>query len=100
MRSRRVGTFTLGLVLLLMGVLFLLHLFIPGINYIFIFHLWPCVLIILGIEIIVSLFWKGENVFKYDFAAIVIIFSMAAFSMCMAFMDYIFTCERFGRFIC
>lgn len=94
MHSRRVGTFSLGLVLLLMGILFLLHLFVPALNYIAIFHLWPCVLIILGIEIIVSLFRKAETAFKYDFAAIIIIFSMIAFSMCMAFMDFIFTYEN------
>lgn len=99
MRSRRVGTFTLGIVLFLMGVLFLLHLFIPALNYAAIFRLWPCILIILGIEIIVSLFWKGESTFKYDFAAIIIIFAMTAFSMCMAVMDFIFTYENFVRLI-
>lgn len=90
-RSRRVGTFTLGIVLFLMGALLLLHLFFPALNYVLIFHLWPCIFIILGIEIIVSLFWKKEDVFKYDFAAIAIIILMVMFTMGMALVDFVIT---------
>lgn len=42
MRARRVGTLTMGLSLIAAGVLFAVHLFIPGIlTYYYIFRLWP-----------------------------------------------------------
>ncbi len=87
--TRRVGTFTLGIVLILAGILFLLHMFVPMINYELIFHLWPCIFIILGIEITISVLLKKAEVFKYDFAAIIIIGFMVIFAMGMAMFDYI-----------
>lgn len=98
-RSRRVGTFTLGCVLLIMGVLLILRMFVPVINYVFIFHLWPLVPIMLGIEILLSLLWKGESEFKYDFAAIIILFALVGFSMCMAFADLVITSEAVGNYL-
>ena len=40
-RVHRVGTVTFGVVLILFGILFLLHLFFPVLEYRFIFRLWP-----------------------------------------------------------
>ncbi len=87
--TRRVGTFTLGIILFLVGILLLLHLFVPAINYVLIFKLWPCIFIILGIEILVSLFVKKAEVFKYDFAAIVIIALVVVFTMFMASAEFV-----------
>lgn len=93
MRQRRVGTLTLGSILILYGVLFLLQAFVGKISYYFIFKLWPIIFIALGIEVIFSsIRWK-EHEFKYDFAAIIIICVLAVFAMGMATADWIYTHE-------
>ena len=87
--NRRVGTFTVGLVLIVFGTLFLLHTFIPSISFQFIFTFWPVILIILGLEILSSLFWKGEEKPKYDGAAIFLVLVMACFAMGMALIQFV-----------
>lgn len=97
-KIRRVGTFTLGSVLVITGILFIVRMFVPALGYEIIFSLWPCILILLGAEILLSLFWKKEDVvFKYDFAAVIIIFMTVGFSMCMAFADFLMAHEEFWR---
>ena len=41
-RTHRVGSITLGSALVLFGILFLVHLFVPVLTYEIIFHIWPC----------------------------------------------------------
>ena len=48
MRQRRIGTITLGISLVVFGILFLIHIFGGVLNYMLIFHLWPLILIVLG----------------------------------------------------
>lgn len=90
-RTRRVGTFSLGVVLVVYGVLFLLHLFFPALPYTLIMHLWPCILIILGIEILVATTVRKNERFTYDFAAICIICILSLFAVMMAGLDYAIT---------
>ena len=40
-KGRRVGTFTTGIVLVLFGIMFLLRLINPSINYLIIASMWP-----------------------------------------------------------
>lgn len=87
--ERRVGTFTLGLTLLIFGILFGLHLFLPKLDYLFIFRLWPLVFIILGCEIIISNLKFKTLTFRYDFAAIFMIGLLMVFAMGMAGVDYL-----------
>lgn len=49
LKGRRIGTFTAGISLVAFGVLFLVHIFNPALNYRFIFTLWPVILILLGL---------------------------------------------------
>lgn len=86
-KSRRVGTFTLGVTLVFFGVLFLLHVFLKNLDYVLIFHMWPLILIFLGVEILIATLTKKEDTFKYDFGALIIIFSLAVFAMGMAGFD-------------
>lgn len=86
-KERRVGTFTLGLTLLIFGVLFGLHLFFPSLDYLFVFRLWPIIFIILGSEILISSIGKKDLTFRYDFAAILIICLLMVFAMGMACVD-------------
>ena len=83
MKTRRVGTLTLGATLVTFGILFLLRIFNIAVDYMLIAKLWPVIFIFLGIEIIVSYFMKKEEHFSYDFAAIVIIIVLSLFAMCM-----------------
>lgn len=53
-RSRRVGSVTAGLGMIVFGVLFLLHSLFGIMSYQMIFSLWPMILIGLGIELLWS----------------------------------------------
>lgn len=91
MRQRRIGTVTLGISLVLFGVLFLVHIFGGVINYMLIFHLWPLILIVLGGEILFYSCFAPEKAGTYDFAAIVIIIMLMFLAMFMAGADWVFT---------
>lgn len=95
MKVRRIGSFTCGAILVTAGIAFLLHQFIPSITYEAIFSFWPVILILLGVEILVSNALCRYNnkttekcvEFKYDFAAVVLIFILTLFSMGMGIVD-------------
>lgn len=86
-RVHRVGTVTFGLVLIVFGILFLARLFYPAMSYVMIFHLWPCILIILGIEILLANRQNGVR-FVYDKTAIFLTLVLVCFAMCMGGIDY------------
>ena len=71
MRERRIGTITMGVCLVVFGVLFLVHIFGGFLNYELIFHLWPLILIGLGMEILFYTCIASGKAEKYDFAAII-----------------------------
>ena len=75
MRQFRVGTFSMGILLIAVGVLLLLGRF-AGISSIkLILDFWPVILIILGIEILTYVFVSKEDQpkIKYDGLSIFII---------------------------
>jgi len=90
-RGRRVGTLTAGVVLIIFGVLFLLHLISPGISYLIIVSFWPVILIILGIEIIAAYIINKEEKMKYDAGAICLVIVLSFFAMGMGGLEYIIT---------
>lgn len=90
MKQRRVGTVTLGAILVLYGIVFLLHSFIEGMPYYLIFRLWPIIFVALGIEVLISSIRFKEQEFKYDFAAIIIICILIVFAMGMAGLDWMY----------
>ena len=83
----RVGAITCGTVLIVTGILFLLHIIFPIISYLFIFRLWPCIFILLGIEILIGNCRKDVT-FVYDTGAIILLILLLLFAMGMAFIDY------------
>lgn len=93
-RTHRVGTLTSGSMLILFGTLFLIHIFVPALQYRFIFRLWPLIFIFLGIEILIGNFrserlQKEETVnFIYDKSAIILTFCLTFFSMLIAAVDF------------
>lgn len=86
----RVGTITCGTALILAGILFLLHIVFPIISYSFIFRLWPCIFILMGIEILVGN-CKKDTRFIYDTGAVVLLILLLLFAVGMAFVDYLIT---------
>lgn len=85
-RTHRVGSVTFGVVLVIAGILFLLHGIVPVLTYKFIFDLWPGILIILGLEVLLSS-RKGTTQFTYDKTAIFLTIIMTFFTISLAFFD-------------
>lgn len=86
-KMHRVGTFTVGILLVLFGTLFLLHLFVPEVSYYIIFQFWPCIFILLGLELLYAS-RRSEEVI-YDTGAIFLVIVMAVFAMGMAGADLV-----------
>ena len=71
MKTRRVGSLTCGALLIIFGVLFMVHMFVPALKYEFIIKFWPVILIALGVEMLLSCRNKEEGIkLKYDGATI------------------------------
>ncbi len=87
-RSHRVGSVTAGLSMVGFGVMFLLHLFFDLIDYQMMFSLWPVMLILLGLELIISNFSTRKVV--YDKAAVFLLIIMTFFTIGMAVADECF----------
>lgn len=93
MQSRRVGTLTLGILLITTGVLFFLVTFFNLPIEKEILKFWPLVLVSLGIEILVlnHMALKEKIHIKYDFISFILMsiviffsFSAYAFSHCIS----------------
>jgi uncharacterized membrane protein HdeD (DUF308 family) len=83
--THKVGTITLGSVLIIFGILFILSMFFQFISYDIIFKLWPIILIILGIEILIAnIRQTNETGMIYDKTAIALIIILTFFSVGMA----------------
>jgi len=68
---------TLGVALIAFGVLYLLRVFMPGWNYLTVLKFWPFVLILLGIEMLLSAFWprpEGVPPAKVDALSVILLF--------------------------
>ena len=85
-RIHRVGSITCGGVLVAAGILYLLATFWKTIPLGLVFHLWPVILILLGVEILLSRVLSGERM-QYDKTAIWIMVMMILFSMLLACVD-------------
>ena len=95
-KIHRIGSITFGAGLVLFGSLFLVHLFIPALSYQLIFHLWPCLFILLGAEV---LFENCRNAgeFVYDKPAIILTVLLTLFAMTMGLID--FCMQQYGNYI-
>ncbi|MBQ7863241.1 MAG: hypothetical protein IJ353_02115 [Lachnospiraceae bacterium] len=87
-RSHRVGSVTAGLTMVGYGVMFFLRLFLDMVDYQTMFSLWPVMLILLGLELLISNFSTKKIV--YDKAAIFLLIVMTFFAMGMAVADLCF----------
>ena len=87
-RSHRGGSVTAGISMIGYGVMFLLHLFFDMVEYQMMFSLWPVMLILLGLELLISNFSTKKVV--YDKAAIFLLILMTFFAIGMAVADLCF----------
>lgn len=90
-KTHRVGTFTLGGMLIVFGVLFLLRIFDLGITYELIFRLWPTIFIFLGGEILIANFRQQDQKLIYDKTALGLMIVLSFFAMGMAVVDFCMT---------
>ena len=89
-RTRRIGSITFGITLVILGVLFLVHLAWPALDYLLILRLWPLVFISLGVEVLLGS-RATDAVYVYDWAAVLMMFLLIAFAMGMAGADWMFS---------
>lgn len=88
MKAHRVGTITLGGMLITFGVLFLLRIFLIDLSYEIIFKLWPIIFIFLGSEILIANFKQSqEEKMIYDKTAFALIIILSFFAMGMAITE-------------
>lgn len=90
MKTRRVGTFTLGATLVVFGLLFISHIFMLTISYEFIMKLWPIIFIFLGIEVLISYFRDKDGKITYDGGAIFIMILLTCFAVGMGCIECFF----------
>ena len=86
-KTHRVGTITLGGMLIIFGILFLLRIFLPNLSYEVIFKLWPAIFIFLGSEILIANFRQKEEKLIYDKTAFALIIILSFFAMGMAITE-------------
>lgn len=82
MQSRRVGTITFGILLIVLGVLYLLISIFNIPLWEKILNFWPLILISLGTEVLVlnDRALKNNLSLKYDFVSFILIIIMLVFS--------------------
>lgn len=90
-RTHRIGTITLGCLLITFGVLFLMRLFFANITYEMIFKFWPLIFIFLGIEILIANYKQKDDPLVYDKTAFSLIIILSFFAMGMSIVDFIMT---------
>ncbi|MSS62471.1 LiaF transmembrane domain-containing protein [Velocimicrobium porci] len=90
MKTHKIGTFTLGITLILFGILFLLHVFAIPISYELILKLWPIMFIFLGTEILYHYFRFRDEPLSINGGSIFILFLVGCFSAFMAFAELFF----------
>lgn len=92
-RVRRVGTFTMGITMILVGLLIVCSMFGWGMQLEWVFRLAPLILVALGVEVLIGAFSQGTKL-KYDFLSIIVcgILTLAA----LGFSAVPFVLQYFG----
>lgn len=84
-RTHRVGSITFGVLLVLFGSLFLLHVFVPALQYTMISAM--ALLLSFLLEVLVSSRKEGTT-YTYDGMAIFLTMLLTFFACVMAFLEY------------
>lgn len=86
---RRVGTMTLGVSLILIGVAILLYMVNPSFDIRVVSYLAPLILIALGVEVLIRYFFSKDRTYKYDFASGLICIFLVFGSFCIALIPHV-----------
>lgn len=81
---RRVGSMTMGVSLIAVGVASVLLLFFPELDSTLLAKLSPLILVGIGLEVIAANCTSKNQIFQYDFFSGLICFMLIVFSMGMA----------------
>ena len=96
--THRIGTLTLGFMLIFFGILFLIRTAGFLLSYRLIFRFWPVILVFLGCEILLAqlLYGKKDQTIRlvYDKTAIFLLIVLTLFSMGMAVADVILSASQ------
>lgn len=94
--ARRIGTATMGVTLIIVGVVLLVFLFHPF-DFTNLFRFSPLLLILLGIEVLFQYFYHhGENL-RYDFLGTLFCCFIICCSLCAAAVDPFLNYELFSN---
>lgn len=96
---RRVGTMTLGVSLILIGVAILLYMVNPTFDIRIVSYLAPVILIALGVEVLLRYFLSKDRSYQYDFASGLICIFLVAASFCIALIPHVMYYISPERFI-
>ena len=85
---RRVGSTTLGLALILAGVVMLLYYFWPGFDFLLAAKLSPLILVALGVEILFTSFKPEER--RYDFLSVFLCLVLMGIALVVSFLPSLY----------
>lgn len=87
---RRVGTFTMGIYLVIVGILSICAIFNASFDFMFLLKLTPIVFVALGLEVLIYHFTLKSEKIKYDIFSIFICFVLIFATICTAAVPYLF----------
>ncbi|MEY8359402.1 hypothetical protein AALA99_10320 [Anaerotruncus colihominis] len=86
---RRVGTLTMGIALIVSGVVALLCMFLPSFNLLFVLKFSPLIFVFLGLEVLyASVFRRGERI-KYDLLSCFVCFLLICGAIGLAAVPFV-----------
>lgn len=86
---RRVGTLTMGVALIVSGVVALLCMFLPSFNLLFVLKFSPLIFVFLGLEVLyASIFRRGERI-KYDLLSCFVCFLLICGAIGLATVPFV-----------
>lgn len=88
MRTHRVGTVTLGVTMIVIGLFFMAQTVFSLFSYEDIFKVWPVIFILLGGEILFANARDKGGTFIYDKLAIGLVIILTCFAMLLAVIGY------------
>lgn len=83
-RVHRVGSVTMGLSLIIIGLTTVIYLFFPEIDYRFLAKFSPLILVGIGVEVLLANAQSDTICFKYDLFSGIVCFLLITFSLSMA----------------
>lgn len=89
--ARRVGTFTMGLYLVIAGIVAIFATFKPDFDFMLLLKLTPIVFVLLGIEVLIYHFALKTEKIKYDIFSIFICFILIGATICTACIPWAMT---------